>query len=1121
MDLNTLSSQGNKYSHISNDLLQFTTDSTIENNSSNIDYISSNLLIVDNFNHKVAVEITAKDIDALLPFLDNLEFEIFASAPEHHLVEGYIAFEALSQLEALAEEGLLMGVLPVYKPITNVGLIDSQADFVLEADRVKEALPIGYDGTGQTIAVFSDSYNISGNGSAATDIASGDLPAGVNVLQEFTGPGIDEGRAMLQLVHDLAPGADLVFSSFFFGQANAAQQIRDAANPAIGNADVLVDDISFLTSPFFQDGIVAQAVDEVVTNEGVTYFSSAGNSSDNSYESVSINFTPDSGGAFSNSFYDFDLTAGVDSRQEIVLDADDTFLATLQWDDPFYTANGVDTDLLFGLVDSSNNIFAVVDQDNIANQTPYEFLSYTNTTGSTQTLEVVITKEAGPDPSRIKYINFRDHNPTEYDTNSSTVFGHTAATNAQAVAAIPFFDQDTPEFFTSEGPTTILFEPDGTPKVVPEVRNTPDITAIDGTNTTFFGLDSITDSDSFPNFFGTSAAAPHAAAVAALVQQANPSFTPQQVYNRLQSTAEDIAPSGFDNVTGFGLINAYDAIFGLAVPATLPFVENFDDGDLPLSFETDTNGAGRIQVTSDFSPLGAQQLTLDSSGQGFDSLNEVILHVDTTGFTDVTLSFEQKEFGDEDNAMSANFIGSENSDGVALSVDGTNWIRLVDLTGANSTSSFQTNVVDLSATAAANGLTLGSGVQIKFQQFDNFPLTTDGFAFDNISVTGMVENTAPTITSGATASVPENQTSAIDVQTIDDIDSEGSGLTYSISGGADASAFSINAETGVVTFNAAPDFENPIDDDGNNVYEVAVTVTDSTNLTDTQLINVTVSDVNETPGGTTIEIEAEDIANVTGYRIENKSIASGGSMLSLIGQGGGEMGTATFNFAGASANYNVIIGTFDEDDGNASIDLIQGQTTIGTVLLDQNPGGNAPSANTKVEKTAASGVFINNGDSLTIKGNEDGDEHARFDYIRFEPAGSVMSDNPVISTSDSVTVPENQTGVSDLLRIQDEDLVRYNPSSGDLSLYFDGSDVGLRNRTEDLNAVSISDDELLLSTTGNFRVNALSGKNEDVFAFMDTTLGGNTLGSFGSDLLLDGSQSGFNGNVNGFDIEIG
>ncbi|WP_163703391.1 cadherin repeat domain-containing protein, partial [Adonisia turfae] len=82
--------------------------------------------------------------------------------------------------------------------------------------------------------------------------------------------------------------------------------------------------------------------------------------------------------------------------------------------------------------------------------------------------------------------------------------------------------------------------------------------------------------------------------------------------------------------------------------------------------------------------------------------------------------------------------------------------------------------------------------------------------------------------------VPENQTSAIDVETSDDNDSEGSGLTYSLSGGADQSLFSIDANSGVVTFTNAPDFEAPVDANGNNDYELQVTVTDSSGLTDTQ-----------------------------------------------------------------------------------------------------------------------------------------------------------------------------------------------------------------------------------------------------------------------------------------------
>ncbi len=114
-----------------------------------------------------------------------------------------------------------------------------------------------------------------------------------------------------------------------------------------------------------------------------------------------------------------------------------------------------------------------------------------------------------------------------------------------------------------------------------------------------------------------------------------------------------------------------------------------------------------------------------------------------------------------------------------------------------------------------------------------------------VTVTDEVENAAPTITSPATASVSENQTSAIDVQSTDDNDLEGSGLTYSLSGGTDQSLFTIDTSTGVVTFNAAPDFEAPGDANGDNDYELQVTVTDSGGLTDVQDLTISVTDVVE------------------------------------------------------------------------------------------------------------------------------------------------------------------------------------------------------------------------------------------------------------------------------------
>ena len=79
---------------------------------------------------------------------------------------------------------------------------------------------------------------------------------------------------MAEIVHDVAPGAEIAFNTADFGQAAFAQGIVDLSN--IG-CQVIVDDIYYLAEPYFQDGIIAQAIDKVV-KEGVTYFSAAGNS---------------------------------------------------------------------------------------------------------------------------------------------------------------------------------------------------------------------------------------------------------------------------------------------------------------------------------------------------------------------------------------------------------------------------------------------------------------------------------------------------------------------------------------------------------------------------------------------------------------------------------------------------------------------------------------------------------------------------------------------------------------------------------------------------------------------------------------------------------------------------
>ena len=107
-------------------------------------------------------------------------------------------------------------------------------------------------------------------------------------------------------------------------------------------------------------------------------------------------------------------------------------------------------------------------------------------------------------------------------------------------------------------------------------------------------------------------------------------------------------------------------------------------------------------------------------------------------------------------------------------------------------------------------------------------------------MTGEDDN-APSFTSDATARVAENLTLAY---TATATDADGSTLTYSLSGGADAALFTIDATTGEVSFNTPPDFEAPGSADEDNVYEIMVTASDGVNETE-QAVAITVTNVND------------------------------------------------------------------------------------------------------------------------------------------------------------------------------------------------------------------------------------------------------------------------------------
>jgi hypothetical protein len=491
---------------------------------------------------------------------------------------------------------------------TNVGDTTSQADIAMRVDSARTAYEI--NGAGVTVGVLSDSYDFDGNPftSAAQDIATRDLPAaGVQVLDESDTEGIDEGRAMLQLIHDLAPGSPLQFHTAFDGAASFAEGIVDLAN---AGSDVIVDDIIYLDEPFFQDGPIAQAVNEVV-GRGVPYFSSAGNNGRNSWEGQGTDWVVDENADMTNwQFVDFDRGPDTDLYQRFYVPVNSYGIFVLQWDDPFasidLTSPGADADLdfmVFGDVAQPDMASMInVAWDFNVGADPLEILQFFNDGTfdfdldgfADEYFQIGIgsfTPETINLPGLVKYVYFTDAlQIEEFDTQSGTAYGHANAASALAVGAAyyedtPQYGQDPPlpEYFSSAGGIPILMQPNGTRYFRPQVRTTPDFTAVDGTNNTFFGDDF--EGDGFPNFFGTSAAAPHAAAVAALMMEVvgGPGVaTPTQIRTSMTTTAINMLSPGFDNDTGWGLVDAQGAIDHIVGVLGLPK----DYGDAPNSYGT-------------------------------------------------------------------------------------------------------------------------------------------------------------------------------------------------------------------------------------------------------------------------------------------------------------------------------------------------------------------------------------------------------------------------------------------------------------------------------------------------------------------------------------------------------
>lgn len=567
--------------------------------------------------NNVVIDVTVnEDLSSARAELKRLGFK--ETAAYGRIISGVIPISALPQLESASS---IRFAKPAYKPLhvskpVSAMMPDYYKQFMRESLRglpngpkIKPVISQGdtaqrsniarkkykVDGNGTKVGILSDSYN--NLGTAHTGVLHGELPGPgnpfnfrkpVQVLEDLDSGGTDEGRAMAEIVHDVAPGAQLAFHTADFGQADFAQGIVQLSN---AGCDVIADDVVYFAEPFFQDGIIAQAVDQV-KKQGVTYFSSAGNESVRSYESDYHPSTVEALGPGNGTAHNFSGPGDAPRYfQPIYIPPGGTFISSFQWDQSSFSASGVgcQSDLDAYLLDTAGNVVALGATDNLKSGDPIEVFGYFNDTQS-PTFYLVILKFAGPDPTHLKYILYDDAlfyltNPAIPGILSPTLVGHAKADGAIATGAAFYFQ--TPAYgvsppvlegFSSVGGVANYYDVAGN-RIAPLVRSKPEIVTPDGGNTSFFDPfgngDISEDADSYPNFFGTSAAAPHAAGVAALMIEAQKlrTITPGQIKGILSSHTYDMDnpyttgfDKGFDFASGYGLIKADEAVGEVKFP---------------------------------------------------------------------------------------------------------------------------------------------------------------------------------------------------------------------------------------------------------------------------------------------------------------------------------------------------------------------------------------------------------------------------------------------------------------------------------------------------------------------------------------------------------------------------
>ena len=509
----------------------------------------------------VVVDIKAKVSDELLKSIRSLGGTVYRAYPKFNAVRASVPLESMDKLAARPD---VQQISPAAKVKTNAG-VATEGDIAHMAADTRSTFKVS--GSGITIGVLSDSID---NGAGALQAAFDSGAIDKNTLSilvdadgtQQRGNGAGEGLAMAEIIHAIAPKAKVLFATGYGGEAQMAENILELARQG---CTVIVDDLTYMNESPFQDGPISQAVAEVSAN-GVLYFSSARNSGNSKHRTS---------GTWEGDFRDggpVGLAIGDDPKARVhvfqqeqnqiviknqIIKAGLRDRVDLFWADPL-GGSGNDYDLF--VVDAQGHVVQSSTTTHNGTQDPYQYVDHVQ-----QGQSIVIVKAAR---AKNRFLHLDTGRAVLKVSTSGSVRGHNAsgAPNAFSVAAIRVptpvagFTKTTAtlvEAFSSDGPRRMFFHADGAAFTPNNFSSTggvlltkPDITAADGVTTT------LPTASGLNPFLGTSAAAPHAAAIAALLLSCASHPTASQIraaFERSGVPTEGVVP----NITaGHGTVMA-------------------------------------------------------------------------------------------------------------------------------------------------------------------------------------------------------------------------------------------------------------------------------------------------------------------------------------------------------------------------------------------------------------------------------------------------------------------------------------------------------------------------------------------------------------------------------------